>query len=69
MNFKSYFIINNVCVCFCEYAHHVCVGVDGDQKEMLDLLALELQVVVRAPMWELGFELGSSRRTTHSLDS
>lgn len=42
--------------------------VGGDQKEVLDLLDLELQVVVRPPTWVLGSELDALEEK-HSLDS
>lgn len=42
-------------------------GTSGDQKRMLDVLKLELQVVLSCPVWMLGTEFRFSARAVHAF--
>jgi hypothetical protein len=55
------------CVCMCVCVCGRCVGTCGDQKRVLDLLELELQVVMNHPIWVLGTKLGSPGRAARAL--
>lgn len=45
------------CVCMCVYVFvcvcHICVGIQGGQKRVSDLLKLGLQAVISYPVWML----------------
>lgn len=57
--YKIYFYL---WLCVCIDTCHVCGGIHEDQKKVLNLLELELQVAVICWMWVLRNKLGSSGR-------